>query len=187
MSKPKTCSVRKNNLANAGFTLLETMIAMAIMAVAFASILMVEDGSKQTTMRAREMNIVSMLAKNTMIETEGLMEGHAFDDMKKEETGDFKAPFEIYKWKREVKEIEFPSFNMAATAGGDSKGGSSSSSQDEGTDSNTDQMTKLITQYLSKAVREVVVTISWKKGEGEQHYSVATYWVDLNHEFQVSQ
>ena len=50
-----------------------------------------------------------------------------------------------------------------------------------------EMLTKLVTNFLSKALREVTVTISWKKGAGEQSYAVTTYWVDLNHEFQLSE
>lgn len=44
-------------------------------------------------------------------------------------------------------------------------------------------VSNLVSKYLSQAVREVTITISWKRGAGEQHYSISTYWVDLNHDF----
>ena len=47
-----------------GFTLLEVMIAMAIMMVAFTAILMVESNSLNTSSRSKQMNLISMLAKN---------------------------------------------------------------------------------------------------------------------------
>ena len=73
--------------SNAGFTLLETMIAMAIMMVAFSSILMVESSSINSSMRTKQLNVVAMLAKNIMVESEYLFEGKTFDEFKKEETG----------------------------------------------------------------------------------------------------
>ena len=48
-------------------------------------------------------------------------------------------------------------------------------------------LTKMMTNYLSKAVREVTVTIFWKKGSGEQSFTIATYWVNLNNEFKLPQ
>ena len=43
---------------------------MAIMVVAFASILMIESGSLNSAERARQMSIVAMLAKTAMSEAE---------------------------------------------------------------------------------------------------------------------
>jgi hypothetical protein len=45
---------------------------------------------------------------------------------------------------------------------------------------------KYITNYLSKAIREVTVTVFYKKGSGEGTFSVSTYWVDLNRQFTMS-
>lgn len=166
-----------------GFTLLEVLIAIAIMLVAFTAIFMVESGSIKATERAREMNTVSMLAKNAMIEAEFDYEGKGFDEVKKELSGTFPSPFENYSWTRVIKEIEFPSMNM----GGGGKEGKEAKSSDTGTEAGTEMMTKLVTQYLSKAAREVTITISWQRGGGKLEYSVSTYWVDLNHEFQITQ
>jgi prepilin-type N-terminal cleavage/methylation domain-containing protein len=159
-----------------GFTLLETMVALAIMVVAFASILMVESASLNTSMKARQLNVVSMLAKNILVETEYKFEGKTFEEFKKEDAGRFNPPFEDYSWKVAVKDLKFPSF---------SPGGEKSGEQGE-----TDivaTMSKLVTNFLSKAIREVTVTISWKKGSGEQTFSTSTYWVNLNNEFQLSE
>ncbi len=76
---------------------------MTIMVLAFASILAVECNSINATTRAKQMNIVAMLARNKMIETEYKIEGKTFDEIKKEEGGTFAAPYEIYRWKTEVQ------------------------------------------------------------------------------------
>src|SRR6478735_4350708 len=82
-----------------GFTLLEVIIAMAIMTLAFSSILAVEMGSINASARAKQMNIVAMLAKNQMVETEYKIEGKKFDEVKKEESGAFPSPYQDYTWK----------------------------------------------------------------------------------------
>jgi prepilin-type N-terminal cleavage/methylation domain-containing protein len=161
-----------------GFTLLETMIAMAIMLVAFTSILIAQSSSINSSAKAKQMNIVAMLAKNLMVEAELAFEGKPFDEVKKEEEGSFPDPYAEYKWKREVKEIEFPTLNVG---GGGKEGGG------EGGDQNSELLTKLMTQFLSKAAREVTVTVTWPRGRGEQSFALTTYWVDLNHEFELNQ
>src|SRR3954469_25884363 len=94
----KSSDVASRRPLEKGFTLLETLIAIAIMLVAFSAILMVESGSLRTTERAREINTVSMLAKNAMIDAELAFEGKTFDEVKKEEKGTFPEPFASYSW-----------------------------------------------------------------------------------------
>ncbi len=167
---------------NDGFTLLEVIIAMAIMAVAFGSILAVEQGSINASARAKQMNIVGMLARNQMIELEYKVQGKAFQEVKKEEDGVFQSPYEDYKWKTKVKEIKFPNMKAGATSSEKSSNGGS-----DGDNQSAELLSKLVTQYLSKAIREISVTISWKRGSGEQSYSLSTYWVNLNEEFKFTE
>lgn len=170
-------ALKKHLKNNEGFTLLEVIIAMAIMVLAFAAILAVEQGSIKATTRAKQMNVVGMLAKNKMIETEYKMEGKKFEEVKKEEGGQFEDPFQDYRWKTVIKEITFPNLG---SGGGGSSGSSATSGQA------AEMVTRIITKFLSKAIREVTVTISWKQGSGDQSFSLSTYWVDLNHEFSLS-
>jgi general secretion pathway protein I len=165
-----------------GFTLLETMIAMTIMMIAFSAILMVESASVNTSTKAKQMNIVSMLAKSAMIDAEYAMEGKTFEEVKKEETQSFPEPYNEYTWTRKVTEIKFPNLAVGGGGTGGGTGGGKTNA-----DSVVETITKLLTNYLSKAIRELSVTITWKKGTGEQSLTVSTYWVDLNHEFQLTE
>jgi len=188
-----------NNAGTDGFTLLETIIALAIMVVAFASIIMAESNSIQASIHAKEMNIVAMLARNKMIETEYKIEGKTFDEYKKEENGTFETPYQDYKWLTEVKEIEFPNLTSIQSAGQSPSGGGGSSTSGNGTqgaDANSgfaETITKLLTKYLSKSLREVTITVSWKNTNGgklakdTKKFSLTTYWVDLNHDFDLSE
>ncbi len=161
-----------------GFTLLETIIAMAIMVLALSSILAVESGSINASVRTKQMNIVAMLAKAKMVSTEHAIEGKSFSEYKKEDGGPFEAPYQEYRWKTVIKEVEFPT--LSAGGGGGEKGA-------EGGSEIIETITKLVTKFLSKAIREVNVTVFWKKGSFEQSFVLSTYWVDLNHEFELSQ
>lgn len=163
-----------------GFTLLEVIIAITIMVLAFAAILSVESNSITATTRAKEVNIVTMLARGKMVELEYEIEGKTFDEVKKEETGAFEAPYETFHWKKEVKEIKFPTMNFGGGKGTNASG-------DDNGGQYAELLTKLVTNYFTKAVRELSVTVFWKRGSGEVSYSVSTFWVDLNHEFETSE
>lgn len=165
-------------LREAGFTLLETMIAMAIMVIAFTAILMAESSSLNSSMKAKQMNTVSMLAKNIMVESEYKIEGKKFAEISKEESGKFPDPYQDYSWRRTIKEIKFPtiSFAQQGSENGDTKDNSAS-----------ERLSRLFSKFLSKSLREMTVTVSWKKGEGEQSFSTSTYWVDLNNAFDLQE
>jgi general secretion pathway protein I len=163
-----------------GFTLLEVIIAMTIMILAFSSILSVLSGGITAAEKTHQVNIVAMLARNKMTEVEYDIEGKNFDEVKKEDGGAFGAPYEDFRWETAVKEVKFPSLNFGGGGpGGDNKGGAQPVSD------LVTLMTKLITNFLSKSVREVDVTIFWKRPSGEQSFVVSTFWVDLNHEFEL--
>jgi prepilin-type N-terminal cleavage/methylation domain-containing protein len=158
-----------------GFTLLEVIIAVTIMVMAFGAILSVESNSINATTRAREINQITMLARGKMVELEYKVEGKTFEEVRPSESGSFEPPYETYQWKTEIKEIKFPSMDM----GGGGK--------EEGTNQIAEQLTKLLANFFTKAIREMVVTISYKRGGGDMSYSVSTYWVNLNQEFQTSE
>jgi type II secretion system protein I len=162
-----------------GFTLLEVLIALAIMTVVLTSIFLIQQSSIEATIRAQQMNTVAMLAKNLMIDTELAFQEKAFTDLKDEERGQFPAPHQDYSWERKIKEVKFPNLGLSAGSG-------------DGEDSNAENpqaemLAKLVSNFLSKSLREVSVTISWRKGSGTQSYAVATYWVDLNHAFSITE
>src|SRR4051812_28428936 len=148
-----------------GFTLLETIIALAIMLVTLASIMAVESNSLMTSARAKQLNVVAMLARNEMSEMEQKIEGKNFDEVKEEDGGAFDAPFEDYRWTSQIKEVTFPNLGMGSAQGaGGSEGGAAPVTDI------VEHLTKLVTKYLSKSVREVNVTVFWKKGAKEQNF-----------------
>jgi prepilin-type N-terminal cleavage/methylation domain-containing protein len=169
---------------NSGFTLLETLIAVTIMLIAFGAILSIQSNSINSTIRARSVTTVAMLLKDQMVQAELEIQGKTFDEVKKESGESFKPPFQDYRWTRVIKEIEFPTINFNSPSG---KEGSSSNKNQEGSGDMIELITKLISQFLTKAVREVTVTIYFNSSGKEMSYSATTYWVDLNHEFQLSQ
>lgn len=151
------------------------MIAIAIMVLAFASILQLESSAIEASRRTKEVNVVAMLAKSKMVDVEYEIEGRTFEEVGEGAAGVFEAPFTDYRWEWKVKEMEFPNFS-----GGQSQDASG------GTSDLTDMLSKLITKFFSKALREVTVRVIWKRGTTDQDFSLSTYWVDLNHEFELT-
>lgn len=161
---------------------METVIALAIMVVSLAAILAVESSSIQASNRAKQMSVVAMLAKNLMIDVEYQLEGKSFTEIKPEESGSFDPPFQDYRWTWKIKEIQLPELSVASGGGESASSGGSPSSQND----SIGLLTKLLTKFLSQSIREVKVSVLWKKGSLNQDFSVTTYWVDLNHEFSTA-
>ncbi len=161
--------MKKSN-KKSGFTLLEVMIAITIMVIAFAAILSSQSNSILLTMKTKELNIASWLAHNVMVESEHLYEGKPFEELPKEESEAFPSPFNKFKWKREIKEIKLPDITTFAKEG-------------EGIPEPIRILTQAITKFLNNAIREMTVKVSWERGKGVQNVEITTYLVDLNAEF----
>lgn len=162
--------------AQAGFTLLEIMIAITIMTVAFGAILTSQGSSIVLATKTKEVSVAGWLAHDIMIRSEHLMEGKPFGELKTEEAGQFPEPYQKYTWKREVREPKFPDFGQL-----------SQGKEGEPVQEIVLNFAKMITKYLNDSVRELTVTVSWQHAGGEQHIVVSTYLVDLTAEFNFSQ
>ncbi|MEW6056747.1 MAG: type II secretion system protein [Bdellovibrionota bacterium] len=160
----------KRRLAKNGFTLLEVMIAVAIMTVAFTAILTSQSGSIFLSIKTKDLNTAGWLAHNIMVDSEHFLEGKPFAEVEKIQSERFKAPFERFAWKREVRELKFPDLVQAAKEG-------------EGIPEPVRILAKTITKYLSTSMRELVITVTWMQGNSEQRLVLTTYLVDLNAEF----
>jgi prepilin-type N-terminal cleavage/methylation domain-containing protein len=163
---------------NSGFTLLEVMIALTILVIAFGAILQSQSGSITQVTKAKDLNLGRTLAKNLLLESEKTLEGRSFSEIPKESEGSFEAPYERFTWKREVKPVEFPNILENYNKKSDD---SSSPNSDSAT-----LMTKAVTKFFNDSLREMIVTVKWTKGKGEQSVSFSTFMVNLNATFNFS-
>jgi prepilin-type N-terminal cleavage/methylation domain-containing protein len=170
-----------------GFTLIEVMIAIGILAIGIGAIIVAENNSLDVTIRAKRMTTVATLAKNTLIQAEREIEGKDFLEVKDDSTGKFESPYADYSWERKIKEITFPNLLDPNIGGaGGAEAAKKASTEATTSDPNTDRVVKLATNFLSKATREITVTIKWKEKGEDQNFSVSQYWVDLKHEFKMT-
>lgn len=169
--------------SESAFTLLEVMIALAIMLVAFSSILAIQSSAMNSALKSRQIHEVSVLARNAMLQTEVEISGKKFEDISTELSGQFDDPYQDYTWTRKIKEVKLPNLSGLSKA---AEGDKAQADAEEQNSAMIEQMTKVITNFLSKAVREVTITVSWKRGTTTQKYDVAMYWVDLNSDFNIN-
>lgn len=171
-----------------GFTLLEVLIAITILLISLTAVFSIESQSISSTTKSKQRNIVTMLAKNKMVEAEILLQGKPFNEVDKEESGQFEPPYEDYRWQREIKEVEFPSLNVGSGGGGEGADGESANDgiAAQGATYQAEMLSKIMSKYVSESLREVTINVLWKEGVYDQKYSVSTYWVDLNGKLQIT-
>ena len=88
-----------------GFTLMEVMIAMAILAIALVVIFQSQSQSASMAAHARFLTTASLLAQSRMAEIEARGPRNF-----QSEDGDFGAGFPDYRWRLEVRDTEIDRF-----------------------------------------------------------------------------
>ncbi len=89
-----------------GFTLLEVMIALAIVSIALVSLLSLGNRSVGVNGRLQKITQATLLAQSKMTETEVLAEqgSLSFQD----DEGEFEEPFEEYRWRIAYEDTPLP-------------------------------------------------------------------------------
>ena len=88
-----------------GFTLMEVMIAMAILAIALVSIYQLQSQSISMSTDSRFMTTAALLAQSKMVEVET-----ASSLSNKSDSGDFGLDYPQYTWQLEIGDTQLPQF-----------------------------------------------------------------------------
>lgn len=180
-----------------GFTLVEVMLALAIVAVALVGIVSQIGANIRATHEAMMRSVVVDLLRSKMLDIEGQLMEEGFRDLDQSSSGDFDDEgWKDISWEAEVAKIEIPGLGAlqeqqdAAAEGGE--GGSSSSplanlmaGAGGGLGSDTGagasfflQWFQQLTQVLEVSMRKVTVTAKWKVGNEDHEMIVAMYLTD---------
>lgn len=162
------CSIKKSNL---GFTLIETMMALVILASALLLLTNSWSGSLMRLNKTQLVFEVAALLERKMTEVEIKYKGKPLDSIPETAEDSFGDEYPQYSWKLASKKLEIPDLSSALRA------------QNGGEDQMLVGLVKQLTEGLSKSVKEVTVTVIFKpaKGKGAE-YSVTTYFVDYDQE-----
>ena len=196
-----------------GFTLLETMVAMAILSVALMAIFDLNAGAVSNHVYTKRLTVASLLARSKMTDLEQKLYDDGFEADDDEQSGDFSDEgWPQFKWRARIiapktdgvtpDQLIGAIFNLPMGGGGDSgdplgglaglfgggaggdKGGASGSTTTSsplgGAAMGMAQpmFTQMVDQ-LTKAVREVHLTIYWKEGTQVESVDVVTHVVSL--------
>ena len=152
-----------------GFSLLEVMISLAILASSILILYISHSNSVLTSARSENVTLASLLAQEQLtqylLDIEKDMALGIFPD-EKEDGGQFDAPYERFKWEIQIKKVEIP----LASASGDGKAQSNVSGS---------QVAQYASKLIGDGVRFVTIKISWPEGEEEEFITVSTHVTNM--------
>ena len=143
-----------------GFSLLEVMVAVAILAISLLALINFQGQSMFIVGRAEKLTLANFLARQKMaevvlaIEKEQFQQGVFSED--KSESGAFEEPYEDYKWEWKMRKVEIP------VPGGEEGGGVMA-------------MLQMVSNQIKDQVREVKLTVTWQELGKEQGFDVVTH------------
>ena len=147
-----------------GFTFLEVLIAVAIIAASMVTLSLASMGNNLRVRKTALNNNVAVLLERKMTEIEALYRGKSLDQIKEEDSGDFGSEYKQYRWTMKSQEFEMPDLSPVLI------------SQDKG-DEMLLTVIKQTQEFISKSVKEVTVSVFVKTPAREIEYSITTYFV----------
>ena len=164
----------------AGFSLLEVIIALAILAMSLTALLQSQAGSINSAGRSRDITIASLLARAKMVDIEVELHDEGFALGVIEDEGDFSEEgHPKIKWKSKISEVELDLSGLAAMCEGfeepsaDEEGGGMCASMLGGADGMGGMLSNF-TGEVGRSLRLAQLTVSWPNGKFTDGFEVRT-------------
>lgn len=157
-----------------GFSLLEIMIAMAILSVGLLAFYGAQGNSLRASGRAENILRASQLAQQKMtemlLEIDKDIQGGTLPDENANQSGSFDPPYEDYRWEFTVRKVELPLSGGGGEAGGENQEGAPPAS-------NLIQakVTQMVSRKIKETVREIKVKVLWEELGEEQSLALNTH------------
>lgn len=175
-----------------GFTLLEVMVAVALLSLGIVVLLQVQARSIQLAQQARNLSVATGLARAKLYDCEQDLRKKGFSIGDYHEEGRFEEKgFENFYWECHAYKPELPvpdatdvaSGLTSAGGSGDAMGGSASALAGAGDAAGIGAgmiapVFSQMAQVVGEAIRELVVLVRWQEGEGWEQLQVTTHLVD---------
>jgi general secretion pathway protein I len=190
-----------------GFTLLETVVALAILAMALMAIFDINSGAVSNHAYAKKLTVASLLARSKMTDLEQKLYDDGFSNDDDDESGDFSEEgWGGFKWRAKIiapktdgvspEQLIGAIFNLPMGGGGDMGGlaamfGGGGGKDDkggpqQGMDPLAGAMTGMaqpmftqMVQQITQTVREIHLTVYWQDGSQVESLDLVTHVVSL--------
>lgn len=166
-----------------GFSLLEVMVALALLATSFTGLFLVQARATRLAFEARNISVATQLARYQLMECKNEVQKRISSVSDFALDGDFTdLGFENFRW-----ECHAPKFNMKPPSATEvdrnfKKAASSDKKAKDmsATASVSSPFISMITDALGESVRELVVIIRWTDASVEDEVRVVTHVIDFN-------
>ncbi len=190
--------------ARGGFTLLEVMVALAVLAGSLMAVADLSGSAMRNYVYARDLSVATLLARGKMAELTEKYDDSGFTDFDQSEDGSFADQGQPgMRWKLEIRKPtaeltaerilgaflgggedlgaqEMLGKLMGSPGGTGGKGGPASGAPGGLLGGVMQGQVNAFAEELKKCVRQVSLRVSWKDGKADQGFSLDTYWVVLN-------
>ena len=192
----------RDSRLSGGFTLIEVMLALAVLAMALTMLLRTASSNLAATRNAQMMSVAGELARSKLYDLEEQLLQDGFGELDQELDGDFDDEgWPKIQWEAKIVKIELPNLEaMSSFAAGGAEGGA----EGEGAASNplmgvlgmlggglgdpsaadataaagaavVSSQFELFRTVLEEAIRKVTLTVKWKVGTVDRQLVVDLY------------
>ncbi len=173
-----------------GFTLLEVMVALAILAVGLLVVIDIQNSARSAGLAGEKVTIATNLARSKMVDVELYWQKEGWQDQEREDEGDFGDQYEGFRWKTLWQKIDFP---LSADLIDSFMGGAGTADEraSEAVDDNsginledksvsglTELISKKLTECLEKNLREIRVVVTWEERGRPEEIALVTHFIN---------
>lgn len=167
---------------SSGFTLLEVVIALGILAMSLTVLLESQASSVNSAGRSRDLTIASLLARSKMVDIEAMLieDGFVMGDL--EEDGDFADEgYEYVKYKSRVSEVVLDLSGLASMCAGftpedvDPEEAAADCESMLGGVEGFGGMLSTFTDEIGRSIRLVELKLTWPVGKFEESFEVRSF------------
>lgn len=175
---------------SAAFSLLEVMVALAILSVGLVTLLQVQSRSAELAIQARELTVATMLARGKLYDCETDLAKKGFSIGDYDEEGNFDDEgYPTFYWECHAYKPEMPTGEIGDTSSAASAlglGGASDAADSSGGGNPADEMgmsflgpvLSQMSNVLGESIRELVVVVRWGQGDEQQEMTVTTHVIE---------
>jgi len=177
-----------------GFTLLEVMIAVAILSISLTSLLSSQMASMRATRYARGVSVAIFLAESKLVDIESDMRFEGWGNDDRDFDGDFSEEgWPEIRYQCLVDYIELPDYNalVQAKEAGDTDGGGAATpfvaDADDQAFGALGMVWPIVKAAVEQSIRKASCTVVWSDGNIEHDATVSTFWTDPKQLLQLPQ
>lgn len=161
---------RKNFNLNSknGFTLIEVILAMMVMSSGLFILTNAWAGTYARLKKTQNQVQLAALLERKVVELEREFKGKPLDSIPEEKEDDFGSEIPLYSWKMVSRQLEVP--DLSATL----------ISRQEGATPEFLMIMKLFTDHLSKSIKELKITVTYKDKKKPISADVTIYMIDYD-------